>query len=228
MTTKGRLAAAAVLLLAVVGAWLAWPGPEVLPSRSTDAEASAPAALTQAPLGGQEAGAAPSAAAPAEREAVTSAAAAPTTGTVIAHVRWGDDHAAAGITVTLRPRGCDPRYEGRRQRTDATGTVRYEGVPPGRLHVGCQRSLESGQRIELAAGQTIEVELDLAAGLTVTGIVLDADRVPVPGALVEVAMMGLADSFPEIVAVSGADGRFAARACPQWCLVGARAFGHTA
>src|SRR5262249_29206538 len=63
-------------------------------------------------------------------------------------------------------------------------------------------------------------------GLTVTGIVVDAAGVPVRNALVEVGMPGRADADLEPLATTGADGRFAVRGAPTWCVLGARAAGH--
>jgi hypothetical protein len=60
--------------------------------------------------------------------------------------------------------------------------------------------------VELTAGQTAEIDLELEIGLTVTGIVVDRAKVPVAGAAIEVAMISRADSFPEVVAITAADG----------------------
>ncbi len=226
MTTKTKFAWSAAALLLAAGAWLMWPGlGPPLTAPSTVAGVS-PSELVAAPLGDRVSGL-PIAPTTSEREVATPPSALATTGTLIVHVRHGDDHApAVGTMMTLQRSGSDPRYDGWRQRTDATGTARYENVLPGRLYVGDNNG--AGQRVELVAGQTAEIELELDVGITVTGLVVDGAHVPVAGAEVEVTMMARLDTFPDVVAVTGADGRFAVRACPYTCLVGARARGYTA
>ena len=148
-------------------------------------------------------------------------------GALIVHVRHGDDHTpAVGHVLTLFRPGSDPRYEGRRKRTDATGTARYEDLAPASLYVSDGNG--PGKRVEIVAGQRTEVELELEAGMTVKGIVVDPAHAPVAGALVEAAMMARSDAFPEVVAVTGGDGRFTVRATPTATLIGARAAGYTA
>jgi protocatechuate 3,4-dioxygenase beta subunit len=160
----------------------------------------------------------------AQREAATLEGAAPTTGTVVVHARYADDRTpAAGMMMLLWPAGANPRFDARRLRADATGTARYEDVPPGRFIVS---NHSSGKGCDVTAGETAEVELDLGPGLTVTGIVVTRERVPVAGAQVELTDGGI--RFPEVVAVTGADGRFLARCCPDLMNVGARAPGHSA
>ncbi|MFY9341100.1 MAG: sigma-70 family RNA polymerase sigma factor [Planctomycetota bacterium] len=228
MTTKTKFAAATVALLMAAGAWMLSLEPGKAVTTPPDGNRLDSSALVQAPLG-ERAGAPPPATDAPAREPATPVPPAPTTGTVIVHVRYGDDHAPApGVILALRPRGTDGRYQGWRQRTDTSGTVRYDDAAPGDLHVGTVLGLNEGKRVDLAAGQTVEVELDLEVGITVTGVVLDASRVPVAGAQVEMAHVAHSGTLPEVVAVSDAGGRFSARACPDLCLVGARAAGHLA
>ena len=225
MITKSKLAVCAGVM-AVVAAALWWGSP-MPPSTPAPAEPSAsPPALVQAPLT-RPVAAPPVTTAAAEREAAMPEAAAPTTGTVVVHARYAGDHTpAAGTMLLLLPAGADPLFEARRLRSDATGTARYEDVPPGRYVVGSQ--LLPIKRFDLAAGETKEVELCLGPGLTVTGIVVTPERVPVAGAQVEVTDTTGSYTFPEVLAVTGADGRFVARCCPEHAHVGARAPGHVA
>lgn len=155
------------------------------------------------------------------------AAPEPGTGALVVHARHEDDREPApGIVLIVARRGGDPRIEGRRERTDEAGTARWPSLPPGRLYVVTDSA--NSERVEITAGHTTEIDFELEAGLTVTGIVVDTEDIPVAGALVETTMMARADSYPEVVATSGPDGRFTARACPIYLMVGARAAGHTA
>jgi len=225
MMTKGKFAVCAGVLT-VVAAALWWESP-MPPSTPAPAEPSAsPPALVQAPL--ERPVAAPPVTTPAvERETAMPEAATPATGTVVVHARYAGDHTpAAGTMLLLLPADADPPFEARRLRGDATGTARYEDVPPGRFVVASQ--LLPIKRFDLAAGETKEVEILLGPGLTVTGIVVTPERVPVAGAQVEVTDVTGSYTFPEVLAVTGADGRFEARCCPVHAHVGARAPGHAA
>ena len=128
--------------------------------------------------------------------------------------------------MQLRRPGTDPRFESTRVATDEHGVARFEELDPGRIYVGL--SHDFGERTDIAAGETKEVDYEISAGLHVTGIVVDDSGSPVAGARIEAAPMARSDAFPELVTVSGADGRFSARSCPRACLIGARAAGFKA
>jgi RNA polymerase sigma-70 factor (ECF subfamily) len=228
MTTKTKVIGAAAMLLAVAGVLLFWPDggrPDPWPLGRDGGGATAAADAGLRPEAGPPVPEVE--AAPRQPVAAGSTAAPPTTGNLVVRVRHGDDHAPAeGVTMLVHCGG-DPRYESRRQRTDASGTARFEGLGVGRHAVACDRGWR-GQRCEIEAGRTAELDFELEVGLTVTGIVVDVASVPVPGALVEVAMMGRGDADAEVMATAGADGRFAVRAAPTSCLIGARAAGHCA
>ncbi len=227
MTSKTKLAAAAAIVLAA-GAWLVFHDP-MPPMPNPPVSTTTSAAMPQQGTLGIAANAdAPAAALEREVAPVPTAPTAAATGTVIVRLVHHDRVPAAGAMLTLRERTEDVLFGGLRQRTDADGIARFEAVAPGRLVAAFELSWETRKSIELAAGKTVEVELELAGGLEVRGLVVDARKNPVAGALVEVAMMGRADAFPEVVAVTGADGRFEARGCPELCLLGARAQGHRA
>jgi RNA polymerase sigma factor (sigma-70 family) len=226
MTSNTKIATAAAALVVASGAWVLWSRatPPVTPApvaSSQQAPELAHANLTKAPLAEAE----PTA--ESMRAAAPSPGATTKTGTVVVTLRYGDDHAPApGHWLTLAPRGSDMRFEGRRARTDAGGVARFDGVGPGRYHVASHNG--AGKRAEVVAGETIELEFETEVGLTIDGVVVDPDGAPVAGAFVEVTEMAHAGVFPEVVAVTGADGRFVARACPRFALVGARAAGFTA
>lgn len=227
MTSKTKLAAAAALVLAAC-AWLAFHDP-MPPAPNPPASPTTAAAIPQQGTLGIAADAdAPAAALEREVAPVPSAAAAAESGTVIVRLVHQDRTPVAGAMLTLRERTEDALFGGLRQRTDADGTARFEAVAPGRLVAAFELSWEARKSFDLRAGKTVEVELELAGGLAVRGVVVDAKKNPVAGALVELAMMARADAFPEVVAVTGADGRFVARGCPELCLLGARAEGHRA
>lgn len=227
MTSKTKLAAAAALVLAAC-AWLVFHDP-MPPAPNPPASPTTAAAMPQQGTLGIAANAdAPAAALEREVAPVPSAAAAAESGTVIVRLVHQDRTPVAGAMLTLRERTEHALFAGLRQRTDADGTARFEAVAPGRLVAAFELSWEARKGIDLRAGRTVEVELELAGGLEVRGVVVDAKKNPVAGALVELAMMARADAFPEVVAVTGADGRFVARGCPELCLLGARAAGHRA
>lgn len=228
VTTRNKTVSAAVAVLLALLAWLSWPEAGAPPASPPVATPASPPATDPAQAAGATVAVADVAPAAAPgREVLDSTAERSGTGTLLVHVRHGDDGTpAAGVLLTLRPPGCDPRYEGRRKRTDERGTATYEELAPGQLYVSDGNS--PGKRVEIAAGETTEVALELDAGMTVRGIVVDPARAPVAGALVETAPMARADALPEMVAMTGADGRFAIRAAPTLVLVGARAHGYTA
>lgn len=227
MTSKTKLAAAAALVLAAC-AWFVFHDP-LPPMPNPSVSKTTPAALPQQGTLGIAANAdAPAAALEREVAPVPSAPTAAATGTVIVRLVHHDRIPAAGAVLTLRERTEDVLFGGLRQRTDEDGIARFEAVAPGRLVAAFELSWEARKSIDLAAGETVEVELELTGGLAVRGLVVDARKNPVAGALVELAMMARADAFPEVVAVTGADGRFEARGCPELCLLGARAQGHRA
>jgi RNA polymerase sigma factor (sigma-70 family) len=227
MTSKTKLAAAAALALAAA-AWFVFHDP-MPPVPNPPVSKTTPAAVPQqGSLGIAADAGVPATALEREVVQVPSAAASAESGTVIVRLVHHDRTPAAGAMLTLRERSEDVLFGGLRQRTDAFGIARFEAVAPGRLVAAFELSWETRKNIDLAAGRTVEVELALEGGLDVRGLVVDANKNPVAGALVELAMMARGDAFPEVVAVTGADGRFVARGCPELCLLGARAEGHRA
>lgn len=223
MTTKTKLAVAAAIF-AVAGVWLWWPGDGAAGVSRLMEEPSEPLAARferpQVPKNDTAADATP------ERRVVAPPEAATTGGLVVRARYAADDTPAGNLLLILRRPGTDPRFEGWRQRTDGDGMARFEDLPPGRLYVAT--NCDPGQHVEIRAGETAELDYAIPAGLHLSGIVVDDAGVPVAGAVVEVAPMAHANAYPEVVATTGADGRFAARSCPRACLVGARAAGFRA
>ncbi len=227
MTSKAQLAAVAGAIALAAGAW--WMLHDPTPPAPNPPVPPAP--IAAGPQRGSLDLGAGDAVPPVttEREVAPtpSVAARATTGTVIARVRRHDQTPAVGTVLALQKRGANGLFDSPRQRTDAAGIARFE-TSPGRVVVVAESSWHASKRVDVPAGQTVEIELELDAGLEVRGIVVDADKKPVAGALVEMTMMGRADLFPEVAAVTGADGRFALLDCPEVCLVAARAMGHAA
>lgn len=226
MTIKTNFAAAAALLLAVI-AWAAWPGgapPAHEPGAATRADgpsaagadlpAAAPAAQSTDTSG-------------ARRSVASAAPAPPPTGGLLVRVRFADEpvEPAAGVTVHLR-RVRDELRSAARVVTDASGAARFEDLPPGRMAFCADRG-DPPQAVDIVGGVTREVELALH-GIALRGRVVDEDGLGIAGASVEVGMPQFVGADPEVLATTGPDGRFAIRAAPDPCLLGARAEGHLA
>lgn len=228
MTMNSKLALASVIV-AALALWFWWPAtaapPPAPPTKNEEVAATPETAELD-----KQAAAAPTTGEPMERQAVTPEAAAPSnaeTGSVVVHVRYGDDKTdAKSIPMALRKLGRDSRFSSMRTKTDDTGTARFDDVAPGNLYVAPVNL--RGKRVEVIAGQTAEVEIELRIGMNLSGIVVNQNKQPIAGALIEAAPMAHADAFPEVRAISGADGRFAIRASDTLTLVGARAKGYVA
>jgi len=218
-----------VAVLAALALWFWWP--ETAPPPPTPPTNNEESAVTpeQAELD-KQAAAATANSEKIERQAVTPEVAETDdaeTGSVVVRVLYGDDKTgAAGMPMALRKLGRDSRFSSMRTKTDDTGAARFDNVAPGNLYVAPVNL--RGKRVEAIAGETVEVEIVLRIGMNLSGIVVNQDKQPVAGALIEAAPMAHADAFPEVRAVSGADGRFAIRASDTLTLVGARAKGYVA
>lgn len=183
-----RISASSIGIAVVCGAlWLA-----LRPAASESAlerVASANVADLEAPASS------PRVPAAAERapDAAPAAAAQPpppvpgaTHGTLVVVVQRGDDPTPiAGQRVRLLPWG-DPRWFERVDEgvSDRDGIVRFERQSPGRAGVFADDG--SHAREWIVAGREMTVKLQLAAGVRVTGRVVDASGRPVAGALVDV------------------------------------------
>jgi len=232
MTSKTQLSLAATALVAAVAAFFYWSDrdPTGAPPPDATQRADVDAARGRVAKAAQETTAAsPSVA--RERAPEATLPDAPEvgagTGDVLVTLRYAEDDApAAGVTLILTAPGDDTRFDARRLRTDAGGRARFTALSPGRRYV---RSVQTaGTRVEVVAGETVEVEMQVEAGLDLRGVVVDAQQRPVAGAQVEMTMMATSVTFPEVAATTADDGTFAVRAAPRYVLVGARAEGHTA
>jgi len=227
MTTKTKLAVAAGAVLLAAGAFLLWPGfaaPGSWPGTSGDAAPKPMVAAIDKP---DAAAARPGA---IQREVIAEpAAGVATTGTLVVHVRYGDDHApATDLTViTARPGG-DFRIGLCRAHADKSGTAKFEALRTGKVRVRTDR-LDSSTVAEIRGGETTEIDLDLKVALLVSGIVVDHAGAPIGGALIDLGTAAMGECDAETVTSTAADGTFAVRTCfNSFVLVGARAGGYAA
>ena len=128
-----------------------------------------------------------------------------------------------GALVHLRPIRVEPAvaagsvftYRARRgPRTDATGTVRFEGIPPGQIqvvaiHPGARPV--PGKEVAIAARHTTKIRLTLRPGKQLHGQVTDEAGRPIPGAVVYAIPAGSGENAPVQAHgpwLTGSDGRF--------------------
>lgn len=202
LSTKS-LAAAGVVVLALL-LWSPWLPDEQTSTTAGTAQgaarvqASAPSTATEAPQS-------PTATAlPAERTAVA------TTGSLQVRARWSDGSPAAAARLVVTP---DLRaYERDLEvRTDVDGSATVHDLPcaDGQLRLDWR----GGARFTITAGHTTELELSVAAGVQVRGVVVDAQGAPVPTARIWLSRWGGAEEGMEIAAVER-DGTFVLRDVP--------------
>ncbi|HEX5052920.1 MAG TPA: sigma-70 family RNA polymerase sigma factor [Planctomycetota bacterium] len=221
MSTKLKLAVAAAG--AAVIAFACWALAPSAPAPFAPPGGARPAAAE--PMRGELPG--PVNAAPATtamREAVAAPnssgnASTATTGTAVVTVVWSDRTPAPGVQVLLG---------GDRVRqtivSDDDGIARFEALEPGEYRTGIERGEWADaqpQRFSLTAGAESAVELVVADGLDLTGIVVDGEGHGIADAAIVVAPRGSGSST--VVARAAADGRFSARDVAVDCCVGATA-----
>jgi hypothetical protein len=97
-------------------------------------------------------------------------------------VRARDGRPAAGIGVACHPAGLFPDFAApvRYPRTGVDGVVVFEDLGPGQVSLRLDRGGFHGARV--VAGEVTEVNVTLAAGVTVSGTVSDRHSQPVAGA----------------------------------------------
>ncbi|MEO6597103.1 MAG: hypothetical protein ABIP94_20355, partial [Planctomycetota bacterium] len=158
--TKHRTAAVlfAVLCALLAALWAWWSADPALAPRGTTNTATADAAAATAADSADAPAEATGAQAPAsevtDREAVPRKATA-TTGSLLVHVVYGGDKSpAADVEVAITRGGADALFETPRERTDETGTARFEELVPGRVYAHVERGdMGGGKRCEITAGQ---------------------------------------------------------------------------
>jgi RNA polymerase sigma-70 factor (ECF subfamily) len=227
-TTKTKVEAALAAVLVLATLWFAWPrlgGAIEPPPPAPEPPAVAHGALPTEP----DRPAAVAAAPPRESAVVPAPVAAPSMGTLLVHVRHErGDVPATGLDVTLCSADGDFRLDARVAVTGADGTARFDSVVPGDYRALAAINPDYPRRAEVVAGTTSECTIVLRRTFALRGVVVDGAGVPVGGATVE-ACVGhehQVDAAP--IAVTAADGTFAARYGGIFVLVGARAPGFAA
>ncbi|MEM9382183.1 MAG: sigma-70 family RNA polymerase sigma factor, partial [Planctomycetota bacterium] len=221
--TKWAAAAAAVVMLGVVG-WTAWVGMRG-PDGTTDVAARTLAEVTPqddeelaelesvaevgrveevAPLAEVE-----TPTAPAARDAFPDRDAG-VVGTLEVRVTWASDGtAASGVMAKVFPWGeQNASIWSRRNTTDETGSVRFEGVHAGTVGIYLDRG--GFGRGEIEAGRTTRLDVEVPRGVDVVGRVLDPRGGPVGGATLELSDYGN-NGEGSVVGTAGADGRYRVR-----------------
>lgn len=230
MTTKTKLLAFALVLAGALAlAIQVGPGAPADhgAARGGDAAAATPASAAL-PAGATDPAAAPAADAGQGDRHVVAVPAAPTTGSLLLRAVWGDDRTpAAGVTFDLWRADADRLFEVPRATTGERGCARFDGLPPGRVHLELRRGEANDfrqPRIEIVAGQEVEADVVLPVGMDAIGRVVDAAGRPVAGA--EVLASGWASGEAVPVLTAGPDGRFVLRAVGTHSKIGARAEGY--
>jgi hypothetical protein len=134
------------------------------------------------------------------------------------------------VGIALRPTdGVDPFLELRRGTSDAVGRCRFEELRPGRWTI----ALDRGERREvvLAGGALQRERFEIAHTGELRGIVIDAERAPVPNAAIWLGAgrnrWYLLEGRAQVVTRSDAEGRFHLRGLPhELHFVGASAAPH--
>lgn len=222
MTTKSKMAMALGVLLLLAGGYALWPDRAVVrtqvpPDASQDVTASSGSPSASVPADGAATG--------SEREVVPATAGATTGSLLVRVIRDGDRSPVATETLVLAAKGADQPAAEQLHRTDQGGVVRVDGLAPGHFLVHLLQYPRS-EDVEIKSGLLTEFECVAPAGLTVNGLVVDADDRPVAGA--EVGLVDFNSSNPATVATTDGDGRFAVRHVSPLSLIGARSAHHAA
>jgi protocatechuate 3,4-dioxygenase beta subunit len=228
MTTTSRTVSALGILLLVVGLgwwWLGDGGARTVDA-VTDDELHDPGGTKTGTTAGKE-----DRAELAKNDAATSTDPSPgaeapnPTGSLTVKVLFGADRQPG------RDAGLSLRYHGRndwpgrlRKRTDEKGHARFEGLRPGKLWIRNDRRNHEYERATIVAGENAEVEVHLVNGVDVSGIVVNAQGFPVPGATL--LLTGWASSESEVVGFTDEAGRFEQRQIGSLHNLGARAKGY--
>jgi RNA polymerase sigma-70 factor (ECF subfamily) len=232
MTTKAKLAGVAVglglvlfLALRMLPEWTQGDVRRISSTQGVSAlsedHGRGDAARTGAPVE-QESGSIP-----VGREAVA-ATIAPTTGSFLVHVVWGDDKKPApGVLVSLYRDGVDSLFEEPRSTSDEQGVIRFTEVKPGRVYTLVQRgNADLGEPIQIVAGKETEATVEVPIGMDCRGLVVDGKDRPIADAEVLVAPWAGGEAL--LLARTDSDGTFKLRAVATHCHIGARAHGYAA
>ncbi len=167
---------------------------------------------------------------PTRRAAIATAAQepAPMTGDLRVVLQYADGTPADDVLVLITHRGLvDRAYGELRARTDGAGIATFTELPGGAGVAEFTREPEM-HRFEITPGETSDLEVTLEGGLTVKGVVVDADGVGIGGAEVYTAPLARSDRGIERATTTDAAGRFSIRAVPHAFHIAARAAGYAA
>lgn len=168
MATEGKIACAAVVLLALAG-YAVWES-AAPPPHGTTPGAAVDALATTAIVSPTAPAAARTPSAPERNAIAAPPAPAPTTGSLVVRVGIGSAP-APDVAVHARRAGEDPRSAVRTV-SNAQGIASFVGLPPGRLLVSGDR-FDRARPVNVEAGERAELELVLPAGVTLRGRVVD-------------------------------------------------------
>ena len=146
-------------------------------------------------------------------------------GKLTVRVLFADRTPATECLVIVQRAGGDLRIGATRRPTDEEGRAHFLGLGAGRVEVRTNLLELANHLVDVRTGEETEYELVLPAGLSVSGVVIDFDGAPVPGAEVYLCSVPSFGRDAEPVATTDDKGEFALRGCPSRCLVGARADG---
>jgi RNA polymerase sigma-70 factor (ECF subfamily) len=229
MSTKGKLVAAGLGVLLVLG--IVWRTAGTT-GRSQPAEAAlAGPPLARAPIGSPsmpEVGATGAVTAITPDEpAVRTPLSASSSGSLHVEVVWGDDgQRAPGIR--MRPWRVDvssivSSWTMPTRVTDEAGECSFESLPAGPLWITPDRC--EGQKVDIVAGQQLDLRLAIPGGIQVGGVVIDLAGRPVPGAEVWVSDYGDSDHRTSVARTNDA-GHFEIRDVAVGHYLTATAAGH--
>jgi len=225
MTKTKLLVTTGIMLLMLAGALVWWPDASA-PGSSQPGDSATRVETAQAGLAAEQAST------PGLVEEVQRVVVAPetavtaTTGTLLVRAIGSKGAPAAGETLIVARKGEGGPFGQRLQRTDAAGQARFEGLVPGTMTVQLLQH-EHSTTAAIRAGEVTDLEFVLPDGLTVRGLVVDAEERPLAGA--EVALFQFNSESTAVVATTDADGRFTLRhALPMSSFLFARTVRHAA
>lgn len=159
-----------------------------------------------------------------DREDATATHAA--TGSLRLTIVWGKDGSPApGIPVSLRRRGVDTLLAAPRGVTDENGVFVFEGLAPGPVSPLHEQGLgRTGKRVEIVAGETRQATLEIRAGMTIKGRVVDEQHRAIAAA--DLVLRIAHEVGSRVVGKSADDGTFVLREMPVQAGIGARKPGY--
>jgi RNA polymerase sigma factor (sigma-70 family) len=214
MTTTKLLGGATIAAILLI-AWATWPNPNtrVAPSpidvASRIAQAEPRAASVLEPT-------------THERVPAPAAVTATATGDLALQVLWSDGSVGSDLRILVCP-DLDDLETDRCLVTDRSGRLVVPGLTPATGQLSVENRL--GSQFVIEAGRTTQHTVQLRAGVTVHGIVVDERAAPLPSARVWLSFHDRGDEGLELGPVA-ADGTFTLRDLPTTgCFVAAVAPG---